>query len=134
MNVDGHIKSLKSHNYHVLMQQVLPLCVRCTMAKEVRTSIIMLTRVFRRVCAKTIDRAAIEEMRDEAAIALCMLEKEFLPSIFDIMTHLVMHLVEEVEICGSMNSHWMYPIKRYLKTLKGYVQNRCGNNGYTSLW
>lgn len=129
VNVDGHIKGLKSHDYHVLMQQVLALCVRCTMAKEVRTSIIMLSRVFRRVCAKTIDPAAIEEMRDEAAIALCMLEKEFPPSFFDIMSHLVVHLVEEVEICGPVHTRWMYPIERYLKTLKGYVRNRARPEG-----
>ena len=62
-------------------------------------SIIMLSHVFRMVCAKSIDLNAIEEMRGKAAIALCMLKKEFPPSFFDIMSHLVMHLVEEVEIC-----------------------------------
>jgi hypothetical protein len=129
VNVDGSIKSLKSHDYYVLMQQVLPLCVRCTMAKEVRTTIIMLSRVFRRICAKTIDPPAIEEMRGEAAIALCMLEKEFPPSFFDIMSHLVVHLVEEVEICGLVHTRWMYPIERYLKTLKGYVRNRARPEG-----
>ena len=129
VNVDGHMKGLKSHDYHVLMQQVLALCVRCIMEKEVRTSIIMLSRVFRRVCAKSIDPATIQEMRCEAAIALCMLEKEFPPSFFDIMSHLVVHLVEEVEICGPVHTRWMYPIERYLKTLKGYVRNRSRPEG-----
>jgi hypothetical protein len=135
LNMDGHIKGLKSHDYYVLMQQMLPLCVRCTMAKEVRTSIIMLSRVFRRVCANTIDPAAIEEMMDKAAITLCMLEKEFEPSFFDIMSNQVVHLVEEVEICGHVHARWMYPIERYLKTLKKYVRNRvrpegCKAEGY----
>jgi hypothetical protein len=103
VNVDGHIKGLKSHDYHVLMQQVLPLCVRSTMAREVWTAIIMLSRVFRRICTKCIDPKAVEEM-SEAAIALCMLEKEFPPSFFDIMSHLVIHLVEEVEICGPVHT------------------------------
>ena len=104
VNMDGQIKGLKSHDYHVLLQQVLPLCVCTTIAKEVRTAIIMLSCVFRRICAKSIDSKAIEEMRCEAAIALCMLEKEFPPSFFDIMSHLVMHLVEEVEICGPVHT------------------------------
>ena len=110
VNVDGHIKGLKSHDYHVFMQQVLPLCVRCTMAKEDRTSIIMLSCVFKMVCAKSIDPADIEEMKGKAAIALCMLEKEFSPSFFYIMSCLVVHLVEEVEICGPVHICWMYPI------------------------
>ena len=113
----------------ILMEQMLPLYVRCTMGKEVWTSIIMLSCIFRRVCAKSIDPAAIEEMRGEAAIALYMFEKEFPPSFFDIMSHPVMHLVEEVEICGSVHTRWMYPIERYLKTLKMYVQNRARPEG-----
>ena len=112
VNMDGHIKGVKSHDYHILMQQVLSLCMRCTMAKEIRTSKVMLSRVFRMVCAKSIDPTAIEEMRGEAATTLCMLEKEFLPSFFDIMSHLVMHSVEEVDICGPMHTRWMYPIER----------------------
>jgi hypothetical protein len=94
------------------------------MVREVRTSIIMLSQVFGRTCAKSIDSKAIEEMRCEVAIALCMLEKEFPPSFFDIMSHLVMHLVDEVEICRRVHTQWTHPIKRYLKTLKGYIRNR----------
>lgn len=127
--VDGSMKGLKSHDYHVLMQQVLPLCVRNRLAKEVRTAIIMLSRVFRRICAKTIDSNDIAELRSDVAITLCMLEKVFAPSFFNIMSHLVLHLVEEVEICGPVHTRWMYPIERYLKTLKGYVRNRARPEG-----
>ena len=56
---------------------------------------------------KSIDPKAIEEMKCEVAIALCMLEKEFPSSFFDIMSHLVMHLVKEVEICGPVHTRWM---------------------------
>jgi hypothetical protein len=121
VHVNGSMKGLKLHDYHVLMQQVLPLCVRTVLAKEVRTAIIIFSRVFRRICAKTIDCKDIEDMRMDMVIALCMLEKEFPPLFFDIMSHLVVHLVEEVEICGLVHTRWMYPIERYLKTLKGYV-------------
>ena len=68
-------------------------------------------------------------MRGEAAIILCMLEKEFPPLFFDIMSHLVMHLVEEVEICGPVYTHWMYPIESYLKTLKENGRNRARLEG-----
>ena len=52
-------------------------CVARTMEKKVWTSIIMVSRVFRRVCAKFIDHAAIKDLRGEAAIASCIFEKEF---------------------------------------------------------
>ncbi len=40
------------------------------------------------------------------------------------MTHLLIHLVEELELCGLVQIRWMYSIERHLKTLKGYVGNR----------
>ena len=89
----------------------------------------MLSRVFWRICAKSIDSKAVEEMLCKAAIALCMLEKEFSSFFFDIMSHVVMHLVDEVEICRHVHTRWMYPVERYLKTHKGYVQNIARREG-----
>jgi hypothetical protein len=39
------------------------------------------------------------------------------------MTHLVYHLVEELDLCGLVSTRWMYPVVRYMKTLKHYVWN-----------
>jgi hypothetical protein len=39
------------------------------------------------------------------------------------MTHLPYHLVQELDLCGPVTTRWMYPIERYMKTLKGYVWN-----------
>jgi hypothetical protein len=32
--------------------------------------------------------------------------------------------MEELFICGPFHTRWMYPIERYLKTLKGYARNK----------
>ena len=66
----------------------------------------------------------MSDLREDTAITLCMIEKEFPPAFFDVMTHLLVHLVEELDICGPVHVRWMYPMERYLKTLKGYVRNR----------
>ncbi|KAE8663032.1 hypothetical protein F3Y22_tig00113123pilonHSYRG00118 [Hibiscus syriacus] len=52
-----------------------------------------------------------------------IIEKYFPPSFFDVMIHLMVHLVREVRLCGPIHFRWMYPFERYMKTLKGYVQN-----------
>jgi hypothetical protein len=39
------------------------------------------------------------------------------------MTHLIVHLVEELDFCNPIHTRWMYPIERYMKVLKGYVRN-----------
>jgi hypothetical protein len=40
----------------------------------------------------------------------------------NVMTHLPVHLVEQLFTCGPVHCRWMYPIERYLKTLKDYVR------------
>jgi hypothetical protein len=51
------------------------------------------------------------ELKKDVAMTLVLLEQEFPPLFFDIMMHLLMHLVEKLELCSSIHTHWMYPIK-----------------------
>ena len=39
------------------------------------------------------------------------------------MLHLMVHLVRKVRLCGPVYSIWMYSFERFMKVLKGYVQN-----------
>ncbi|XP_042459548.1 uncharacterized protein LOC122043134 [Zingiber officinale] len=55
--------------------------------------------------------------------------KIFPPSFFDIMVHLTIHLATEVQLAGPVHYRWMYPIERYLGTLKSYVRNRSRPEG-----
>jgi hypothetical protein len=38
------------------------------------------------------------------------------------MTHLLIHLVDELEICGPVGARWCYPMERHLNVLKRYVR------------
>lgn len=75
-------------------------------------------------CAKIVDPTTIGKLKKEVAMTLILLEQDFPPLLFDIMRYLLVHLVEVVEICDLVHTRWMYPIERYLKTLKVYVRNR----------
>ena len=44
--------------------------------------------------------------------------------IFDVMSHLPLHLVDELIILGPVQVRWMYPIERNMMTLKNHVKNR----------
>jgi hypothetical protein len=59
----------------------------------------------------------------EVTKTLSTLEKVFPLTCFDVMTHLVVHLVEELDLYWLVHNRWMYPIDRYMKALKGYVRN-----------
>ncbi|KAL0401981.1 UNVERIFIED_CONTAM: hypothetical protein Slati_4228000 [Sesamum latifolium] len=45
------------------------------------------------------------------------------------MEHLPIHLAEEALLAGPVQFRWMYPIERYLSTLKRYVRNRAHPEG-----
>jgi hypothetical protein len=62
-------------------------------------------------------------MKEDCTEAICMLEKEMPPFFFDVMSHLLHHLVQELYLCGPVQTRWMYPFERYYKVLKGYVRN-----------
>jgi hypothetical protein len=53
-----------------------------------------------------------------------MIEWELPGAFFDVMTHLVLHVVEKLAIYGPIHSRWMYPVEQTLGTLKKYVRNR----------
>lgn len=115
--------SMKSHDYHILLQHFLPVCLRHIMAKEPRLAIMSLSRIFRKLCVKVVDPQQIPALREDVVVTLCKLEVVFPPSFFDVMSHLIIHLVDEMDICGHVSCRWMYPFERYMKVLKGYVRN-----------
>ena len=74
------------------------------------------------ICSKVIDPEILPILQKEMVITLCELEIYFPPSLFDIMLHLVVHLVKETQLCGPTYMRWMYPVECYMKILKGYVK------------
>jgi hypothetical protein len=118
----GKLSGLKSHDFHVLLQQILPLCFRKVSNKSLAGVVIRLSKVFRKLCAKTVNSGEKDQLLADAAETMCMLEKKFPPTFFDIMSHLPYHLVEQLFQCGPVHTRWMYPYERYFKTLKKYVR------------
>lgn len=80
------------------MQEILPLCMQHLMTKGYRMVVIQLCRIFKQLCAKVMDLTTIGELKNEVVMTLVLLERKF-PPFFDIMTHLLVHLVEELESC-----------------------------------
>ncbi|BFG35205.1 hypothetical protein CerSpe_214790 [Prunus speciosa] len=126
---DSRLLGLKSHDCHTLMQQLLPVAIRSVLEKPARYVITRLCFFFNAICAKTVDVSKLDKLEEDVVVTLCLLEKYFPPSFFDIMVHLVVHLVREVRLCGPVYFRWMFPFERYMKVLKGYVQNRTRPEG-----
>jgi len=121
---DLKLIGLKSHDCHVLMQDLLLVAIRGILPKNVRQVITRLCLFFNAICRKVIDPTRLDELENKVIIILCQLEMYFSPSFFDIMVNLIVHLVREIKLCGPVFLRWMYPIERCMKILKGYVKNQ----------
>ena len=88
------ISGLKSHDNHILMQQLLPLAVRRAVTKDVVKGLIELSNFFKQLCSKVNIVSDLQQIQDRIAITLCHLEKIFPPAFFNIVEHLPIHLVE----------------------------------------
>nr|XP_027096067.1 uncharacterized protein LOC113715963 [Coffea arabica] len=105
------LTGLKSHDNHILLQQLLPLCYRKLLPKSVLSPLIKLSKYFRDLCCKALCPRELLRMEKEIAVVLCQLERVFPPSFFVIMVHLTGHLATEARIAGPVHYRWMYPIE-----------------------
>nr|GEX07063.1 hypothetical protein [Tanacetum cinerariifolium] len=121
---DRKLIGLKLHDYHMLMQEFLPISIRSIMHLPTRYAIIRFCFFFKSICMKEISLQELDKMQEELVVTLCLLEKFFPLSIFDIMIHLTVHLTREVKLCGPICFRWMYPFERCVKVIKGHVRNR----------
>ena len=86
--------------------------------------IIRLCYFFNSICSKVVDPSKLQQLQNEVIVTLCLLEKYFPLTFFDVMVHLTVHLPREIKFCGPVWLRWMYSMERYMKILKGYVRNR----------
>jgi hypothetical protein len=57
-------------------------------------AIIRICRVFGRICTKLVDPSTIPELLEETSLTMYLLEKVFLPTFFEDMIHLLIHLMQ----------------------------------------
>jgi hypothetical protein len=91
------------------MTQMIPVAIRGILPKAVQQTITKLCFFFNVINSKVIDPLKLDALQAEVIVTLCHLEMYFPPSFFDVMVHLVVHLVREIKICGPVFLRYMYP-------------------------
>jgi len=104
--------NLKSHDCHILMQDLLPIALRAAKDTDVVDVICALSEFFKELCGKELSIEKLDEIGGKVVITLCKMEMIFPPNFFTIMVHLVVHLTEEAKLGGPVFYRWMYPIER----------------------
>ena len=71
----------------------------------------------------------LAKLQNDVVQCLVSFELIFPPSFFNIMTHLLVHLIKEISILGSVFLHNMFPFERFMGVLKKYVHNHAQPEG-----
>ena len=108
---NGKLLNLKSHDYHVLLQRILPIGMWGFADKDICTGLFELGSFFQDLHSRTLRKSNLEKLEGRILLILCKLEKYFPPAFFDVMVHLAVHLPREAILGGLVQYRWMYPIE-----------------------
>nr|BDI54583.1 transposon protein, putative, CACTA, En/Spm sub-class [Triticum aestivum] len=114
---------MKSHNCHVLMTQILLVAIRGIMDTHVRETLFGLCNFFDIISRKSIGVRQLRRLQEKIVVILCELEMYFLPAFFDVMVHLLVHIMEDIIQLGPTFLHSMMSFERMNGVIKGYVRN-----------
>src|SRR3954468_4587216 len=85
------------------------------------------------ISQKVSNREILPRLQNDLVQCLVSFELVFPPSFFNIMTHVLVHLVDEIFIPGPVFLHNMFPFERFMGVLKKYVHNRARPKGSISM-
>jgi len=106
------ILGLKSHDYHIFIERLLPVVFRGFLPDNVWRSLAELSYFYRQLCAKELSKDVARSLEQNVAVLLCKLEKIFPPGFFNVMQHLIIHLPYEARLGGPVLARWSYPYER----------------------
>jgi hypothetical protein len=92
------VLGMKSHDFHIWIQRVLPAMTRGYLPEPVWRVLAELSFFFRQLCAKELSREVCVELEEQAPKLLCKLEMIFPPGFFLSMQHMILHLPREARL------------------------------------
>ncbi|XP_050211545.1 uncharacterized protein LOC126661725 [Mercurialis annua] len=100
---DCKVMGMKSHDYHIFLQRLLPASICGSLRSEVYTALSELRSFFKELCSKTLKRSTVKKLQSDIILIICKLEMIYPPSFFVVMMHLAIHLPREVELGGPVH-------------------------------
>jgi hypothetical protein len=120
----GKVTGLKSHDYHIWIERLMPVMVRGYLPEKVWRVLAELSHFFRTLCAKQICPSVIAKLQKQVPELLCNLEMIFPPGFFTPMSHLIVHLANEALLGGPVQFRWQFCIEREFKYIRKITGNK----------
>jgi hypothetical protein len=84
---------------------------------------------FNPISPKVVDPMKLTKLQDNLILAMCNLKTIFPPLFFDLMPHLLVHILYEMKYLGHVFLHQIYPFEMFMTVLAKYVHNRSHPKG-----
>jgi hypothetical protein len=125
----GKLNGLKSHDYHIIMERLLPVMLYGYLDTDLWEMFAELSYFYRQLYAKQVSKMMMQKLEKEIPILLCKMEKVFPPGWFNAMQHLLVHLSWEAKVGGPVQFRWMYSQERELEKHRATVRNKARLEG-----
>ena len=103
---------MKIHDCHVFMQRLLLIAFCDLLSTNVWQATTELSLFFKDLTLTIIIVVDMERLERDIPIIIFKLEHIFLPSFFDSVEHLSIHLPYEARIASPIQYRWIYPFER----------------------
>ena len=71
----------------------------------------------------------IKYWKREIPWLMCEMKEYLPPTFFNVQEHCLIHLIEEIEMCGPIHTRSMWMVERNLKSLKDLVRQKAHPEG-----
>jgi hypothetical protein len=96
---------VKSHDYHVLLTQMIAIVIQNILLVNVWEAIINFCFFFNAIGQKVLSQEALESLEKRHYETLCFLEIYFPPVFLDVSVHFTAHLIKEIKLLGHVFLH-----------------------------
>jgi hypothetical protein len=120
---------VKSHDYHVLLTQIIIVGIWNILLVNVRETIMNFYFFFNVIGQKVLSEEALKSLEKKHYKTLCFLEMYFPPTFFDVSVHFTTHLIKEIKLLGHVFIHPMYVYERFNGVLKSFVRSQAYPEG-----
>jgi hypothetical protein len=126
---DLTLTNYNSYDCHIMLTTFLPIAIKATKSVFLKMATMWSCYFFNEISQKVIDHDELELLKVFVVETLSWFEMCFPPSLFDMMVHLVVHLVPQIETLGPMYLHETWTHEHFMLILNGYVSNCAHSKG-----
>jgi hypothetical protein len=116
--------SVMSHDYHVLLTQMIAVGIQNILPVNVQEAIMNFCFFFNAIGRKVLSEEALESLEKRHYETLCFQEMYFLTAFFNMSVHFITHLIKEIKLFGHAFLHQMYVYEIFNGILKSFVRNQ----------